>query len=167
MTDLLAVNSNGLEKLLNYVISKLSKKIPTKYGANIKSWMTAVLFANWLKNLDRKMISLKWKAVLFIDQCPAHPTDYAFQNLKVFFFPCKFFKKWLLCNNHRTLLLNALSVFAFQKQVYSHKSAGKSTWYQWKWWYNNWLGENYVWLSIFWVCILWCRTIYMQNCTLQ
>lgn len=95
LTVLLAANSDGSEKLPPYVIGKSAnprcfkniKTLPTKYDANKKSWMTAVLFVNWLKDLDRKMRSLKRKVILFIDQCPAHPKVHDFPNLKVVFFP--------------------------------------------------------------------------------
>lgn len=95
ITVLLAANSDGSEKLRPYVIGKSAnprcfKKdipLPTKYDANQKSWMNATLFTKWLKDLDRRMRSEKRKIIIFIDQCPAHPTGYEFTNVKVEFFP--------------------------------------------------------------------------------
>lgn len=95
ITVLLAANSDGSEKLPPYVIGKSAnprcfknvKSFPTKYSANQKAWMNATLFAKWLKDLDRKMRREKRKIIIFIDQCPAHPSGYEFSNVKVKFFP--------------------------------------------------------------------------------
>ena len=84
-----------LKKLSPCVIGKSAnprcfrsvKSLPIKYDANAKSWVNATLLAKWLKKLDQKMRSDKRKIIIFIDQCPAHPSGCEFSNGKVKFFP--------------------------------------------------------------------------------
>ena len=47
--------------------------LPVTYKHSKKAWMTAEIWKEWLQSLDRKMAQLKWKVLLFADNCPAHP----------------------------------------------------------------------------------------------
>lgn len=37
-----------------------------------RTWMTTAVFTKWIKKLNR-MSTLKWKILLFVDSCSAHP----------------------------------------------------------------------------------------------
>ncbi|GBM39867.1 Tigger transposable element-derived protein 4 [Araneus ventricosus] len=82
LTVLLCANEDGSEKLPPLIIGKSKrprcfknvKTLPTKYISNKRSWMTRSFFINCLKGLDDKIRKQKRRIILFIDQCPAHPS---------------------------------------------------------------------------------------------
>jgi hypothetical protein len=49
--------------------------VPTRYGANRKSWIKEATFIDYLKALDAKVSSQKRKMLLFIHQCATYPQD--------------------------------------------------------------------------------------------
>ena len=49
------------------------RNLPCRYRAQRKSWMTAELFEEWVRELDRKFSAAKRKIALIIDNCTAHP----------------------------------------------------------------------------------------------
>ncbi|KAK3920484.1 Tigger transposable element-derived protein 6, partial [Frankliniella fusca] len=96
ITVLLAANGDGSDKLTPFTIGKSSKprcfknirSLPCTYKSQPKAWMTGDLFIEWLKQVDGKMRAQRRQILLFIDNCPAHPTDLQFlTNVKVEFFP--------------------------------------------------------------------------------
>jgi hypothetical protein len=89
---LLCVNSDGSDKQMSIVIGKFPKprcfknvkKLPTKYHANGKAWMTTEIFCSFLCPLDAQMGAQKRQIILFVDNCAAHPKDTSFlRNVKV------------------------------------------------------------------------------------
>ncbi|KRZ77399.1 Tigger transposable element-derived protein 4 [Trichinella papuae] len=91
LTVLLCCNETGTEMLRPLVIGRAKnprcfKNVRTflcTYHANSNSWMTMAIFESFLRMLDAKMRSIKRKILLFIDQCPAHPSDTSYlSNVK-------------------------------------------------------------------------------------
>ena len=95
VTLLLAANMTGTEKLPALVIGKSKQPrcfkkeqfIPVAYQANKNSWMTSVLFVEWLQKLNHKMKMKNRKILMFIDNCPAHPQKVELSNIQLAFFP--------------------------------------------------------------------------------
>ena len=81
ITLLVGSNMDGSEKMPLLAIGKYKnprafknlKKPPVHYLANRKAWMTSELFAAEMKAFDRKMQAQNRKAVMIVDNCPAHP----------------------------------------------------------------------------------------------
>uniref|UniRef100_H3AUS4 HTH CENPB-type domain-containing protein n=1 Tax=Latimeria chalumnae TaxID=7897 RepID=H3AUS4_LATCH len=63
------------------------KSLPVDYKANTRKWMTSDIFIEWVKNFDRKMEYQKHKVLLFIDNCPVHPTIATLKATTVIFLP--------------------------------------------------------------------------------
>ena len=80
LTVLLTANMDGSVKRQPFVIGKSRnprcfknvKSFPTSYTSNSKAWMTNKIFKNWLMSWDEELTKTKKKALLFIDNCPAH-----------------------------------------------------------------------------------------------
>ena len=47
--------------------------LPVTFKHSKKAWMTAEIWKEWLQSVDKKMAQQKWKVLLFVDNCPAHP----------------------------------------------------------------------------------------------
>ena len=62
----------SLRKLKNQDGFKGVKRLLSLYRAQLKSWMSAELFEDWVTELDRKFDSAKRKIVLMIDDCTSH-----------------------------------------------------------------------------------------------
>jgi hypothetical protein len=85
LTALLCVNSYGSDKQVLIMIGKSPKprcfknvkKLPTKYHANGKAWMTTDLCL-FLHSLDTQMGEQNRQIILFVDNCAAHPKDTSF-----------------------------------------------------------------------------------------
>ena len=63
------------------------KTLPVSYKANRKSWMTSVLFEEWLRVIDAMMKQQKRKIVMILDNCPAHPAVKGLHNTELIFLP--------------------------------------------------------------------------------
>jgi len=96
LTVLLCANADGSDKLKPLIIGKAKnprcfknvKNLPCKYDSNKNAWMTGNIFLEFLRDLNSRMIREKRNVLLFIDRCPAHPTDLPnLSNIKVIFFP--------------------------------------------------------------------------------
>lgn len=95
LTILQCVNMTGTDKLPLLMIGKSKrprcfkgvKTLPVDYASNTKAWMTKILFKDWLKNVDKKMMMKNKKILLFIDNCAAHNDLPTFENVKVMFLP--------------------------------------------------------------------------------
>lgn len=61
--------------------------LPVIWRADKRSWMTCELFADWLKIINREMIKVKRKILLFIDDSPVHPKLNDFSNISLKFLP--------------------------------------------------------------------------------
>ena len=80
LTELAAGNAYG-ERLPMFVIGKTNKlrcfkgviNLPYRYRAQRKSWMTAELFKEWARQLERKFSAANRKIALIINNCTAHP----------------------------------------------------------------------------------------------
>uniref|UniRef100_H3AJI5 HTH CENPB-type domain-containing protein n=1 Tax=Latimeria chalumnae TaxID=7897 RepID=H3AJI5_LATCH len=57
------------------------------YKANTRAWITSDTFTEWVKKFDRKMEYQKRKVLLFIDNCPAHPTIATLKATTMIFLP--------------------------------------------------------------------------------
>ena len=73
---------NGSDKIKPLIIGKSAKprcfrgsgKIPLLYESNKSAWMTGMIWIKWLKGFNSKIKRRKKKVILFIDNCPGHPT---------------------------------------------------------------------------------------------
>ena len=94
LTGLAAGNAYG-ERLPMFVIGKANKprcfkgvrNLPCQYRAQRKSWMTAELFEEWVRELDRKFSAAKRKIALIIDNCTAHPHVEHLASIELIFLP--------------------------------------------------------------------------------
>ena len=66
---------------------KRVKQLPVKYRANKKAWMTADLFTEWIRNVDKTMRRQKCQILMVVDNCPAHPNINDLENVKLAFLP--------------------------------------------------------------------------------
>ena len=60
-----------------------------RYHAQRKSWMTAELFEEWVRQLDRKFSAANRKIALIIDNCAAHPNVEQLNCIELIFLPSK------------------------------------------------------------------------------
>ena len=92
LTDMSAASATG-EKLEMFVIAKSKKsrcsknvkQLPCWYRAQKKSWMTRVLFDEWVRKLDSSFRAQSRKVALLIDNCPAHPEIKYLNKQRLFF----------------------------------------------------------------------------------
>jgi hypothetical protein len=64
------------------------KKLPTKYHANGKAWMTTEIFCSFLHSLEVQMGAQNRQIILFVDNCAVHHKDKSFlRNVKVVQYP--------------------------------------------------------------------------------
>jgi len=96
LTVLLCVNSDGSDKQVLIVIRKSPKprcfknvkKLPTKFHANGKAWMTTEIFCLFLHSSAAQMGVQNRQIILFVDNCAAHPKDTSFlTNVEVVRYP--------------------------------------------------------------------------------
>lgn len=95
LTVLLCSNMTGTEKRKLLVIGKSRnprcfknvKKLPVKYTANTKAWMTSRIFEDEIRNWDCEMRKKKRNILLLVDNCRAHPVLENLTNVKVVFLP--------------------------------------------------------------------------------
>ena len=81
LTLLVCANMDGTEKMPLLTIGKFDNprcfrgihKLPVKYVASSKAWMTSELFSDWLWSFDDAMDCQHRKVLLVINSCPAHP----------------------------------------------------------------------------------------------
>jgi hypothetical protein len=96
ITVLLCVNSDDSDKQVPIMVGKSMKprcfknikKLPVKYYANKKAWMTMTIFMEFLRALDASMGAQGRNILLFVDNSDAHPQDTSFlRNVKVVYYP--------------------------------------------------------------------------------
>ena len=61
--------------------------LPVLYCAKSKTWMTSVIFQQWVTDWDVALIRENRKILLLIDNCPAHPKIKSLQNIRLEFLP--------------------------------------------------------------------------------
>ena len=91
----MAVASETGEKLEMFVIGKSKKprcfknvkQLPCQYRAQKKSWMTGVLFEEWVRKLDSSFRTQNRKVPLLIDNYPAYPEIKNLTNINLIFLP--------------------------------------------------------------------------------
>ena len=93
LTVLLCVNSDKQMPIVNGKSPKPRcfkkvKKLPTKYHANGKAWMTTEIFCSFLHSLDAQMEAQNRQIILSVDNRAEHPKDTSFlRNVKVVRYP--------------------------------------------------------------------------------
>ena len=91
ITGMASADAAG-DKLPMFVIGKVRKPscfknvkfFPCRYRHQKKSWMDGILFEEWVRELDRKLLS---EGIEVIDNCPAHPHIENLKAIKLFFLP--------------------------------------------------------------------------------
>ena len=92
LTGMVAASATG-EELEMFVIGKSKKprsfknikQLSCRYRAQKKSWMTGVLFQEWVRKLDLSFRAQSRKVALLIDNCPAHPEIKNLTNIILIF----------------------------------------------------------------------------------
>ena len=100
----MATASAAGEKLEMFVIDKSKKprcfknlkQLPCRYRAQKESWMTGVLFEEWVKKLDSSFRSQCRKVALLRDNCPAHPEIKSLTNINRLQIQRLFFNQWTI-----------------------------------------------------------------------
>lgn len=97
VTVLLCANMDGSDKQPLLVVGtsakprcfKGTKNLPVKYVANSRSWMTRVIFTDWLVSFDNEMKRQDRSVCLLLDNCSAHRLDGSVKltNVELKFFP--------------------------------------------------------------------------------
>ncbi|XP_029654755.1 tigger transposable element-derived protein 6-like [Octopus sinensis] len=60
-----------------------------QYANSNKSWMTSLIFKNWVERLNSKMSVENRKILLLLDNAPVHYFDGEFSNIELYFLPPK------------------------------------------------------------------------------
>lgn len=96
VTVLLCANSDGSDKRMPLVIGrnarprcfKGTKRMPVKYVANSKAWMTRQIFSEWLKAFNEDVKRQGRQICLLLDNCSAHHIeDLQLSNIELQYFP--------------------------------------------------------------------------------
>lgn len=96
LTVLLCTNSDGSDKRVPLVIGKSARprcfkgthRMPVKYVANTKAWMTRDIFSEWLTDFNNDVKRQGRKICLFIDNCTAHHVEgLELSNIELQFLP--------------------------------------------------------------------------------
>ncbi|XP_070395519.1 tigger transposable element-derived protein 4-like [Dermacentor albipictus] len=98
ITVLFGANMSSSHKLLLLIIGKVEKprcfknaRLPPKddvlYRSNKKAWMTAALFEEYVRHLDRKFAAAGRKVVFVADNCPAHVDIQNLTAVRLVFLP--------------------------------------------------------------------------------
>ena len=91
----MAAASATREKLEMFVTGKSKKprcfknvrQLSCRYRAQKKSWMTGVLFEEWVRKLDSSFRAQSRRVALLIDNCLAHPEIKNLTNINLIFLP--------------------------------------------------------------------------------
>ena len=85
VTALVATNMSGTDKRRLLIIGKSKdprcfrgkKSLPVTYKSSKNAWMTADIFTDWLRSLNREMARQNRHILLLVDNCSAHPKNAA------------------------------------------------------------------------------------------
>ena len=93
----LCANADGSEKLKPIVVAKAARprcfpktfnvQSLVHYYHNKKSWMTSLIFTDWLKKLDKRMEEQGRQVVLLLDNAPCHVHSIALANVSILYLP--------------------------------------------------------------------------------
>ena len=94
LTGFVAGNAYA-ERLPMFVTGKANKprcfkgvrNLPCRYRAQRKSWMTAELFEEWVRQFDQKFSAANRKIALTIDNCTVHPDVEQLNSIELIFLP--------------------------------------------------------------------------------
>jgi hypothetical protein len=95
ITVLLCANLSGNEKRKLLIIGKSQNprcfkhipRLPVKYKANRRAWMTSDIFTAELREWDQELHRKKRKILLMVDNCKAHPSVPGLTSIKLVFLP--------------------------------------------------------------------------------
>ncbi|XP_072141997.1 tigger transposable element-derived protein 6-like [Dermacentor andersoni] len=96
ITILLCANLDGTDKRVPLVVSKSAhprcfkgtKRMPVKYVANSKAWMTRPIFSEWLKEFNQDVKRQGRQVCLLLDNCSAHHVEgLQLSNIELHYFP--------------------------------------------------------------------------------
>ena len=77
----------GIDKSKKPRSFKHIKYLPCRYRSQKKNWMNSILFKEWVHEVDRRFTKEGQKNVLFIDNCPAHPSINNLVSTELIFLP--------------------------------------------------------------------------------
>ena len=77
----------GIDKSKKPRSFKHIKYLPCRYHSQKKSWMNSILFEEWVREVDKRFTKEGQKNVLFIDNCPAHPSINNLVSTELIFLP--------------------------------------------------------------------------------
>uniref|UniRef100_A0A1E1XKZ6 Putative tick transposon n=1 Tax=Amblyomma sculptum TaxID=1581419 RepID=A0A1E1XKZ6_AMBSC len=96
ITILLCANLDGTDKRVPLVVGKSArprcfkgtKRMPVKYVANSKAWMTRQIFSEWLKEFNQDVKRQGRQVCLLLDNCSAHHVEgLQLSNIELHYFP--------------------------------------------------------------------------------
>ncbi|XP_072144212.1 tigger transposable element-derived protein 6-like [Dermacentor andersoni] len=96
ITILLCANLDGTDKRVPLVVGKSArprcfkgtKRMPVKYVANSKAWMTRPIFSEWLKEFNQDVKRQGRQVCLLLDNCSAHHVEgLQLSNIELHYFP--------------------------------------------------------------------------------
>lgn len=96
VTVLLCANSDGSDKRTPLVIGKSArprcfkgtKRMPVRYVANSKAWMSRAIFSDWLKAFNEDIKRQGRQICLLLDNCSAHHVEgIQLSNVELQYFP--------------------------------------------------------------------------------
>ena len=95
LTLLLGANMDGSDKIDPLVIGKSARprcfrtagRVPLPYESNSTAWMTGMIWQQWVKSFNRRMIQQNKKVLLFVDNCPGHPMMTGLSNVTIQYLP--------------------------------------------------------------------------------
>ena len=90
------------------------KQLPVEYRANKKAWMTADLFTEWIRNVDKTMCRQKRQILMVVDNCPAHPNINDLENVKLAFLPPNTTSKMQPCDAG---IINSMKAYYRKKLI--------------------------------------------------
>lgn len=71
---------------------------PCDYASQNCAWMTGDIFINWIKQLEFSFKKQNRNILMFVDNCPAHPTNIPLENIKLVYLPPNAISKLLSTN---------------------------------------------------------------------
>ena len=86
---------DGSDKIDSLVIGKLARprcfrtagRIPLLYESNSTAWMTGTIWQQWVKSFNSRMKRQNKEVLLFIDNCPGHPTMNGLSHVTIQYLP--------------------------------------------------------------------------------
>ena len=94
LTGLIAANAVG-EKFSLLITGKSKKPqcfkyvkhLPCQYRKQKKNWSDSMLFEEWVREVDSRVMEEGQKIVLLVNDCPAHPSIHNYVSTELIFLP--------------------------------------------------------------------------------